>query len=459
VVFGNVNSSEQLQLNEATLWEKDYEGTDTNNPLALDTASCVDEVRRLLLADGMTDANSTMAGLLLADKCMLGSPKSNAAGQIPGANVWIAPPTAGAVLQDGSYSRWIDMASGIATTSYRTRTPGGSGSSSTCVTRRVFSSVASNITVLRLDASQAERWELYANRTGDDRAEVSAHRAAGYVQVDVAATMADNPWIFDNLTHNDSSGRNADRSGLGLHTSVRLLLPEGAGASIRVLSSGRVIVSGATGLTVLIASASNYSAVYEGGGSASPSPAAQCAAQLAAAEGVGYDGILQAHLADHGMMYHRATIELGRSDAAALALPTPERLRLWAEFPGLRASHDPELAALYFNWGRYLLMSSSNPRTSPNTPASCQGIWNTYFGPAWANPLTLDINLDMQYWHAGTTNLVETETVLTSWIGKLARLGKETAEKTYGIQEGWVAHHVSNLYGRGTITDGSWGVW
>ena len=101
------------------------------------------------------------------------------------------------------------------------------------------------------------------------------------------------------------------------------------------------------GEALLIASASNYAAIYEGGGSAAPSPAAECDAQLAAAESVGYAGILQAHLADHGLMYRRASVELGRSNAAALALPTPERLQLWAEFPGLRAAHDPELAALY----------------------------------------------------------------------------------------------------------------
>lgn len=156
------------------------------------------EVRRLMLAGGMMLANSTMAGLLLADKCMLGTPKSNAAGQIPAANVWVAPPP---MVQDGSYARWLDMASGIATVSYL-------GDGGGCVTRRVFSSAASNITVLRLDASeQADgEWELWANRTGDDRATISVHHGGGsadgavgrggHIQIDVAATMADNPWSF-----------------------------------------------------------------------------------------------------------------------------------------------------------------------------------------------------------------------------------------------------------------------
>ena len=458
VVFGNVNSSEQLQLNEATLWEKDYEGTDTNNPLALDTANCLEEVRRLLLAGDMMLANSTMAGLLLADKCMLGTPKSNAAGQIPAANVWLRGEHANdAMGERGAYARWLDMASGIAAVSYAI--PGfDSSGDNCCVTRRVFSSAASNVTVLRLDSSQPMAWTLWANRSGDDRATVSTSAHRGRVQIDVAATMADNPWTFDNATHIAADGRNADRSGLGIHTTVRVLQPEGHGATVASSEAGRVVVHNATGVTVLIATASNYSAVYEGRelyGTAS----AQCELQLDAATELGYDAILSAHLDDHGQMYHRSAVELGRSDQAALELPTPKRLRLWGEFPGLRLEHDPEIAALYYNWGRYLLISSSNPRTSPSTPASCQGVWNTYYSPPWANPLTLDINLDMQYWHGHTTNMVDNTVVLNNWVSKLATLGTETALKTYNIKQGWVAHHVSNLYGRGTITDGSWGVW
>jgi alpha-L-fucosidase 2 len=142
-----------------------------------------------------------------------------------------------------------------------------------------------------------------------------------------------------------------------------------------------------------------------------------------------------AHLKDHQTLFRRVSIDLPKNQVAA-SKPTDERL---ADFTG---HADPALLALYFQLGRYLLITSSRPGTQP---ANLQGIWSAELCPPWSSNWTSNINVQMNYWHAETCNLSECHQPLFSMVKDLAANGRKTAAANYGAQ-GWVSHHNIDLW-------------
>lgn len=157
--------------------------------------------------------------------------------------------------------------------------------------------------------------------------------------------------------------------------------------------------------------------------------------RLAAAAARPYDALKQAHIADFRRFFDRVTLRLG--DAPAPELPTDERLLRYS-----RGEADPALEALYFQYGRYLLISSSR---TPGVPANLQGIWNPHIRPPWSSNYTLNINLEENYWPAELTNLPEMHRPLLEYIGNLAVTGAVTAKTFYGAG-GWTAAHNSDIW-------------
>ncbi|HTV22768.1 MAG TPA: hypothetical protein VMG12_28960, partial [Polyangiaceae bacterium] len=161
-----------------------------------------------------------------------------------------------------------------------------------------------------------------------------------------------------------------------------------------------------------------------------------------------YAALLSAHVAEHRRLFRRVALDLGTSPA--VALPTDERIA------GYATGVDPALAALYFQFGRYLLISSSRPGTQP---ANLQGIWNDRMDPPWGGKYTININTEMNYWPAETTNLAECVEPLVRMVSELAETGARTARVQYG-SHGWVAHHNTNLWRESAAIDGAkWGMW
>ncbi|KAJ6263318.1 Alpha-L-fucosidase [Drechslerella dactyloides] len=147
-----------------------------------------------------------------------------------------------------------------------------------------------------------------------------------------------------------------------------------------------------------------------------------------------WDGILQRHRADYSALYRRVSLELF-PDYRSDAVPTDVHL----EGPA-----NPGLIAQYYNYGRYLLISSSRDDYQA-LPATLQGIWNPSFQPAWGSKYTININLQMNYWPANTSNLPECETPLFELIERMAKNGERTAREMYGCR-GWCAHHNTDIY-------------
>ena len=195
---------------------------------------------------------------------------------------------------------------------------------------------------------------------------------------------------------------------------------------------------------ILIAMATSY----RGPSDVSGDPARLNTERLTAAARLDYQTLLERHSGDFKPKYARVTLDLGQSEAARL--PTDERVRRFA------MGQDPALAALYFQFGRYLLLSSS--RTG-SQPANLQGIWNERTNPSWGSKWTININTQMNYWPAGPTALGECVEPLLRMTQELAVSGAKVAKGMYGAR-GWVAHHNTDLWRAAAPIDGAfWGMW
>ncbi|ASV29880.1 glycoside hydrolase family 95 protein [Maribacter cobaltidurans] len=148
-----------------------------------------------------------------------------------------------------------------------------------------------------------------------------------------------------------------------------------------------------------------------------------------------YATLQKNHLTDYQALFNRVELNLEASEKAAL--PTDQRLLQYTD-----GAEDKSLEELYFNFGRYLLISSSR---TPGVPANLQGIWNPYMRPPWSSNYTVNINVEENYWMAETANLSELHQPLLGFIGNVATTGRETA-KTYYDTEGWVVGHNSDIW-------------
>ncbi|MFH6997675.1 glycosyl hydrolase family 95 catalytic domain-containing protein [Flavobacterium sp. FlaQc-57] len=168
-----------------------------------------------------------------------------------------------------------------------------------------------------------------------------------------------------------------------------------------------------------------------------------------------FNELKETHVADYQKFYNRVTLDLGKTTAPDL--PTDERLLRYAD-----GKEDKNLEILYFNFGRYLLISSSR---TLGVPANLQGLWNPYLNPPWSSNYTMNINLEENYWLAENTNLSEMHLPLLSFIKNLSVTGKVTAKTFYGVNQGWASAHNSDIWamtnpvGNFGKEDPSWACW
>ena len=150
-----------------------------------------------------------------------------------------------------------------------------------------------------------------------------------------------------------------------------------------------------------------------------------------------YEQLLARHTRDYKSLFDRLTLSLG-DEAPEAKLPTDQRLKAF-----YKGNNDNGLVELYYQFGRYLLISSSRPG---GQPANLQGIWNAAVMPPWGSNYTTNINTEMNYWMAESASLSECFMPLSDFILRLAENGKQTAKVNYGISKGWVAHHNSDVW-------------
>ncbi|HEY7090217.1 MAG TPA: glycoside hydrolase N-terminal domain-containing protein, partial [Tepidisphaeraceae bacterium] len=211
------------------------------------------------------------------------------------------------------------------------------------------------------------------------------------------------------------------------------------------IDGAEISVTNANSATLLLVAASSFVNYRD----ISADPAARCERYMKALEGKTYEAMLASHQADHRKLFRRVNLDLGRT--AAADKPTDQRL---LEFKD--SDSDPDLLALYFQFGRYLLIGSSR---AGSQPANLQGIWNDQIKPPWDSKWTVNINTEMNYWPAEVTNLSELTDPLFGMIEDCVESGGKTAKAHYGAR-GWVLHHNTDLW-RGTapINNSNHGTW
>ena len=229
------------------------------------------------------------------------------------------------------------------------------------------------------------------------------------------------------------------------HASVRI---EGKDADI-TFADGTVVVSNATEATIYIAAATNYVNYHDVSGNATK----KNKSRLNLAETLRFPQLLARHTAKYQEQYNRVSLTLGNTQnaqSAQSALPTDQRVAAFEQDPS-----DLSLVALMMQYGRYLLISSSQPG---GQPANLQGVWNDKMNAPWDSKYTININAEMNYWPALIGNLAETQQPLFSMIRDLSQTGAVTAKTMYDCG-GWVAHHNTDLWRIAGPVDGTpWGM-
>ncbi len=400
MIFGGV-ASERLQLNHDTLWSG--APSDWNNPRAKEL---LPELRALIFAGKYAEADQ------------LARQMQGPYGQsyLPIADLQVLFDHS---AQADSYARWLDLDSAIAGVRY---TIGGA-----TFTRDVFVSAVDQVIVMRLVCDQPGAISFTAALDSQLRHTIASsatqldlsgraprHVAPSYYQVA-------EPIIYD-------EGQNGD--GMRFATCLRIVA---TGGHVHVTSAG-LRVESSDSVTLYLAAATSFGSYDQSPGRTQIDPLALASAPLAAAVAQPYPQLRQAHVDDHQRLFRRVALDLGRTPAADQ--PTDERIRAFER------GDDPQLIALLFQYGRYLLIASSRPGTQP---ANLQGIWNDQLRAPWSSNWTININTQMNYWPAEPTNLAECHAPLFDMIGDLSQNGRVTAEVNYGCG-GWVAHHNADLW-------------
>ena len=408
MVFGGVER-EHLQLNEETLW--DGGPRDTNNPKA---SEALPKVQQLLFDDQNEEATK------LAGETMLGVPERIKSYQSLG-DLFLE------FSHDGDpteYRRELNLNTGIAKTTYRC----GDANFS----REIFATAVDNLIVLRIESDTAGQLAFDVAITREQDATVEA----------IAANI---------LRLDGQCGTDGMRFSAYLQAQIE-------GGKIQS-ENNRLAVRGANAVTLLLAAATSYINQNDTSGN----PHALCESYLTNIDPKPYTTVRSDHIADHQDLFQRVHLDLGTTDAAAEArhhdgrdrvtaenLPTDERLE------AVKAGAlDPGLVVLYFQYGRYLMMGSSRPG---GLPANLQGIWNEHMNAPWNSDFHTNINLQMNYWVPEVCNLAECHIPLFDYMETLVGPGSRTAKCHYGA-EGWVVHHLSDVWGFTTPADGIWGIW
>jgi alpha-L-fucosidase 2 len=319
------------------------------------------------------------------------------------------------------YHRELDLDTAIATTTYRV--------DGVTYTRQTFASFPDQVVVVRLWCDEPGSLRFAATLTSPNE--------------DVRTRKVDDRTLA-------ISGRARDFRMQGAETPIPGAVRFEGRCQIRIrggqatVDDKQIRVEGANAATLVIAMATNVRTYKD----LSADPGQRCDEVLRKAAEKTPRQLRDTHMADHQALFRRVTLNLGPANTAEL--PTDQRVLRFAE------REDPQLAALFFQYGRYLMIASSR---AGGQPANLQGLWNESTSPPWDSKYTVNINTEMNYWLTEPTNLAECGRPLFDALAEIAESGRSTAKKHYDAS-GWVLHHNFDLW-RGTapINASNHGIW
>lgn len=405
MVFGGTED-ERIQVNESTLWgggPHDYTNPDANSHL--------DEVRKLIFAGKVDEAEKVAAGMMGDPKLLMPyQPFCDLHLHFSGHD------------HAADYHRALHLDDAIAQTSYKV--------GDVTFHREVFVSYPDQVLLVQITADHPGQLTFSVGMDSPQPGTHVENVGTDTLQITGQIQPRQNPPF--------SWTGSWDKPGLRFAAVMKVV---NDGGSVR--SNGQSLeISGANAITILFSNATSFKTYKDITGNA----LGAANEYLRSASKRSYESLRQRHVEDFSRLFSRVQLRLGDDNSAE---STDQRIKNFA------ATNDPSLLALYFEFGRYLLISCSRPG---GQPANLQGIWNEDLRPAWSSKMTTNINLEMNYWQADAGNLWETEDPLWSLIHDLRVTGAETARVHYHSQ-GWVLHHNTDIWRATAPVDGPWGIW
>jgi alpha-L-fucosidase 2 len=399
MVYGNV-SKETIQLNEHTLWSGSPNRND--NLLALDSLA----VLRQLIFDGKYKEAERLANKTIITKQSHGQ-MFQPLGELH------------VVFKDQenytNYYRELDIEKALAKTTYQVN--------GVQYQREAMASFPDRVIVLRLTASKKGSISFTAFFSTQQPKAIIA--ATSNRELTIAGTTIDHETVKGLLKYKGM---------------VRI---KAEGGAIQKTDTS-LTISHADAATIYISIATGFNNYQDISGDENK----RAADDLTRAFVKPYKVLRAKHIQYYQQFFNRVQLDLGNTEAGNL--PTDERLKNFSKV------NDPQLVALYYQYGRYLLISSSQPG---GEPANLQGIWNNKIRPPWDSKYTININAEMNYWPAEKTNLSELHEPFLRMVKELSATGQQTAKEMYGAR-GWVAHHNTDIWRTNGAVDGAlWGVW
>ncbi|HEX2584564.1 MAG TPA: glycoside hydrolase family 95 protein, partial [Steroidobacteraceae bacterium] len=405
MVFGGVRD-ERLQINEATLWGGSPH--DYTNPEAF---GALDDVRRLIFAGKVNDAEK------LVESKMMGNPKLLMPYQ-PFCDLRLH--FAG---EDSAtdYSRVLTLNEATVVTTYSV--------DGVQFKREAFISYPDQVLVVRLTAS----------KPGQLNFDVALDSPQAGVQVEAGDHQLRLSGQIQSRQNPPFSWTGSwDKPGLKFAAALKVI---NQGGSV-TQNNGKLQIAKADAVTLIFSNATSFKNYRDMSGDAQKA----ANSYVDKAFKYSYEKLRERHVADFNSLFARTSLRLGKDESKE---SIDQRIKQF------ESSNDPALIALYFEFGRYLLISSSRPG---GQPANLQGIWNQDMRPAWSSKWTTNINLEMNYWQADLGDLWETQQPLWDLIRDLRETGTDTARVNYH-SKGWVLHHNTDLWRSTAPVDGSWGLW
>ena len=403
MIFGNP-FQECIQVNEESLWSG--APINSNNPKA---ALNLDKIRELILN------NQYEAAKKLTSETFVGTPPRVRSYQTLG-NILLDY----SIKDTTSYSRSLHLNKGISTTEFT--------SEGIRYRQDVFASAVDNVIVAHLSASEEEGLNVLVRFEREK---------------DVQLSVQGNEILMEGQVMDEDSPL-AGKGGAHMKFAAKLrVLNEGGQIYAK---DGGIYIEKAQQATLLLSAATDYN-LSQLNFDRNIQPTGVCHQILEQACQYKHKELLARHVQDHANIFNRVSLNLGKTPQDSL--PTDRRLEAVKN-----GASDPGLIALYFQYGRYLLMGSS--RTPGVLPANLQGIWNKDFNAPWGADFHTNINLQMNYWPAEVCNLSETALPLINFMERLQEPGSVTAKEMYNAR-GWTVHHLTDPFGRTAVMDGVWG--
>lgn len=411
MIFGGTGH-EEIQLNDETFWAG---GPHNNIPEKANAA--LPKVRKLIFDGKFAEAQNVVNQNFFTGQ--------NGMGYLTLGSLFIDMSD----IQDVSnYYRDLNISNATATTRF---TANGSN-----FTRTAFASMTDNVTVVRIESDQrkALNFDISHNCPLPNTIELKDNKTTtvgtGGIGKDECVKM---------IVKIDGKAQEGVDAKLGDYLAVTI---KSDGTDLA--GENKLMVRGATSATIYIASATNFVNYNDVSGNAEE----LAESALAKAVKKDYKQLLANHISAYKKQFDRVRLELPKSDSSAIE--TDRRLEAFNK------GNDQAMVALMFQYGRYLLISSSQPG---GQAANLQGIWNNMVDAPWDSKYTININAEMNYWPAEVTNLSECHQPLFSLIGDLAQTGRATARQMYNA-DGWVAHHNTDIWRvTGPIDGAYWGMW